>query len=45
MLTGAQDMTLYSFDKDTAGSGRSARNSRCEAIWPALLNRRVLGGG
>jgi predicted lipoprotein with Yx(FWY)xxD motif len=29
-------MTLYTFDKDTAGSGKSACNGPCAATWPPL---------
>lgn len=29
-------MTLYTFDKDTAGSGKSACNNACATIWPAF---------
>src|ERR1700747_779609 len=28
--------TLYTFDKDTAGSGKSACNAQCAANWPPL---------
>jgi predicted lipoprotein with Yx(FWY)xxD motif len=27
-------MTLYSFDKDVAGSGKSVRNGPCATNWP-----------
>jgi len=30
------NFTLYSFDKDTAGSGKSTCNGGCLAAWPAL---------
>ena len=30
-------MTLYTFDKDTAGSGKSACNGQCATNWPALM--------
>jgi predicted lipoprotein with Yx(FWY)xxD motif len=29
-------MTLYTFDKDAAGSGKSACNGTCANLWPAL---------
>ena len=29
-------MTLYTFDKDTAGSGKSVCNGTCANVWPAL---------
>ncbi|MCZ2499235.1 hypothetical protein GN316_20960 [Xylophilus sp. Kf1] len=34
MLTDAGGMTLYTFDRDTAGSGKSACNGPCVAMWP-----------
>lgn len=37
MLTGSNGMTLYVFDKDAAGSGKSACNGPCAANWPPLL--------
>ena len=37
MLTNAAGMTLYMFDKDMAGSGKSACNGPCAANWPPLL--------
>lgn len=36
MLTDASGMTLYTFDKDMAGSGNSACVDKCAANWPAL---------
>ena len=36
VLVGSNGMTLYVFDKDTAGSGKSACNGPCAANWPAL---------
>ncbi|HMW44081.1 MAG TPA: hypothetical protein PKC88_17060, partial [Plasticicumulans sp.] len=33
---GGNGMTLYVFDKDVAGSGRSACNGACAANWPPL---------
>jgi predicted lipoprotein with Yx(FWY)xxD motif len=36
MLVNSAGMTLYTFDKDTAGSGKSACNGPCAANWPAL---------
>ncbi len=29
-------MTLYTFDKDTANSGKSVCNGPCLALWPAV---------
>ncbi len=37
VLTGPNGMTLYTFDKDTAGSGKSVCNGPCAANWPALM--------
>ncbi len=34
MLAGANGMTLYTFDKDAAGSGKSVCNGPCAANWP-----------
>src|SRR5689334_20673626 len=36
-LTDAKGMTLYVFDKDAAGSGKSACNGPCAALWPPLM--------
>jgi predicted lipoprotein with Yx(FWY)xxD motif len=36
MLTGSNGMTLYTFDKDAAGSGKSACNGPCATNWPPL---------
>lgn len=36
LLTDAAGMTLYVFDKDTAGSGKSVCNGPCAGLWPAL---------
>ena len=36
VLTGANGHTLYTFDKDQAGSGKSACNGPCAANWPPL---------
>ncbi len=37
MLTGANGMTLYTFDKDMAGSGKSVCNGPCATNWPPLF--------
>ena len=37
MLTGPNGMTLYTFDKDAAGSGASACTGACEKNWPPLM--------
>ncbi len=36
VLVGANGMTLYTFDKDAAGSGKSVCNGPCAANWPPL---------
>lgn len=36
-LTGKNSMTLYTFDKDTAGSGKSVCNGPCATNWPPLM--------
>ena len=37
MLTGSNGMTLYTFDKDPAGSGKSVCNDACATNWPPLF--------
>lgn len=37
VLTGGNGMTLYVFDKDAAGSGKSQCNGPCAANWPPLM--------
>lgn len=37
MLTNSAGMTLYTFDKDIAGSGKSACNGPCATNWPPLM--------
>jgi len=37
VLTNADGMTLYVFDKDAAGSGKSACNGDCATNWPPLM--------
>lgn len=36
MLAGSNGMTLYTFDKDEAGSGKSVCNGPCANNWPPL---------
>jgi predicted lipoprotein with Yx(FWY)xxD motif len=36
-LTNASGMTLYTFDKDAAGSGKSVCNGPCATNWPPLM--------
>ena len=37
ILTGSNGMTLYTYDKDEAGSGKSVCNGPCATNWPPLL--------
>lgn len=37
VLAGSNGMTLYVFDKDAAGSGKSMCNGPCAANWPPLF--------
>lgn len=37
VLTGSNGMTLYTFDRDGAGSGKSACNGPCAGNWPPLM--------
>lgn len=37
MLVDAQGMTLYTFDKDTAGDGKSVCNGPCATLWPPAM--------
>lgn len=37
VLTGSNGMTLYVFDKDVAGSGKSVCNGPCASNWPPLF--------
>ena len=37
VLTDASGMTLYTFDKDTAGDGKSVCNGDCAVKWPPLM--------
>jgi predicted lipoprotein with Yx(FWY)xxD motif len=36
VLVNKAGMTLYTFDKDVAYSGKSACNGQCAVLWPAL---------
>lgn len=36
-LVGARGMTLYTFDKDPAGEGKSVCNGPCAINWPPLM--------
>lgn len=37
ILVGPNGMTLYTFDKDVAGSGKSVCNGPCATNWPPLM--------
>lgn len=37
VLVGASGMTLYTFDRDQPGSGKSVCNGQCAALWPPLM--------
>jgi predicted lipoprotein with Yx(FWY)xxD motif len=37
MLVNTAGMTLYTFDNDTAGSGKSACNGPCAGLWPPVM--------
>ncbi|MGZ5714469.1 MAG: COG4315 family predicted lipoprotein [Caldimonas sp.] len=37
MLVNTAGMTLYTFDNDVAGSGKSACNGPCATLWPPAL--------
>lgn len=37
VLTNSTGMTLYTFDRDAAGSGKSVCNGPCVALWPPLM--------
>lgn len=37
VLVGPNKMTLYTFDKDVAGSGKSMCNGPCASNWPPLM--------
>ena len=36
-LVGPNGMTLYTFDKDTAGAGKSVCNGACATNWPPFM--------
>lgn len=37
VFVGANGMTLYTFDRDVAGSGKSVCNGPCAQNWPPLM--------
>ncbi len=44
MLVGPNGMTLYTFDKDAKGSGKSVCNGPCATNWPPLMAEGALSG-
>ena len=45
VLASASGMTLYTFDKDTAGSGKSVCNGTCATNWPPMYAAPGAKGG
>ncbi len=47
VLAGNNNMTLYTYSKDVAGSGKSVCNGMCATNWPPLLvdGNAVVSGG
>ncbi|MEF9995178.1 MAG: hypothetical protein RR784_01145 [Burkholderiaceae bacterium] len=45
VLTNAAGMTLYTFDRDVADSGKSACNGACATNWPPLPADASAGSG
>jgi predicted lipoprotein with Yx(FWY)xxD motif len=43
VLVGANGMTLYTFDRDVAGSGKSVCNGPCATNWPPLMASKAPG--
>jgi predicted lipoprotein with Yx(FWY)xxD motif len=37
VLTNDAGMTLYTFDRDVGGSGKSVCNGQCATLWPPLM--------
>jgi predicted lipoprotein with Yx(FWY)xxD motif len=37
MVVNSAGMTVYTFDKDSAGSGKSACNGPCAQLWPPVM--------
>ncbi len=37
VLVNSAGMTVYTFDKDVAGSGKSTCNGPCLTLWPAVM--------
>ncbi len=42
-LVGPNGMTLYTFDRDAAGSGKSVCNGPCATNWPPLMAKAGAG--
>ena len=45
VLVGPNGMTLYTFDRDTTGSGKSVCNGPCATNWPPLKAEGQAAGG
>src|SRR3954466_11524373 len=45
LMTGPNGMTLYTFDKDVAASGKSVCNGPCATNWPPLTAAADSKGG
>ena len=45
LMTGPNGMTLYTFDKDAVGSGKSACNGQCATNWPPFMAAATDGPG
>ncbi|MBE0586493.1 MAG: hypothetical protein IH617_00430 [Hydrogenophaga sp.] len=45
LLTGPNGMTLYTFDRDMASSGKSVCNGPCATNWPPLMAGNAAPGG
>jgi len=43
-LVGSTGMTLYTFDRDAAGSGKSVCNGQCATNWPPLMAAKPTAG-
>ena len=45
ILVGGNGMTLYTFDRDAAGSGKSVCNGQCAVNWPPLMADEAAASG
>jgi predicted lipoprotein with Yx(FWY)xxD motif len=43
VLVGPNGMTLYTFDRDSAGAGKSVCNGQCATAWPPLMAQSSAG--